>query len=255
MLKRINKKIIVVLPCYNEEDNLVPLIERYENNFVQLLNLGFQREYIVVDDGSTDESPQILKELMSKIPLTVITHSPNQGLGASIRDGLRLATERSKDQDIIITMDSDNSHPPELIGTMVQKILEGNHVVIASRYRYGSRVVGLERYREWLSRIAGILFKITYNIRNVRDYTCGFRAYESAHLRKAFEVYGDKLIEQSGFQCMAEIIIKLNRIQDTIFYEVPLILRYDRKQGASKMKVLNTVFNTLKMLLKYKFKK
>jgi dolichol-phosphate mannosyltransferase len=254
-LRPIDKTIWVVLPCYNEQDNLVPLITRFENNFVQLLNLGFKREYIIVDDGSKDNSPAILRELQELIPLEVITHNPNQGLGATIRDGLKRAAERSDKLDIIITMDSDNSQPPELIGSMVQKILEGNHVVVASRYRYGARVVGLVWYREWMSIIAGILFKFSYNIRNIRDYTCGFRAYESAHLKKAFEHYGDKFVEQPGFQCMAEIIIKLNRIENTLFYEVPMVLRYDMKEGESKMKVYKTVINTLRMLISYKFKR
>ena len=247
--------IWVVLPCYNEQDNLIPLFSRFENHFVHLKNMGFKREYIIVDDGSKDNSPKILSQLQQELPIEVITHDPNQGLGATIRDGLARAAERAGTADIILTMDSDNSQPPELSLSMILKILEGNHVVIASRYRYGSKVMGLAFHRELMSIVAGFLFKISYNISNVRDYTCGFRAYKASQLKAAFSYYGDRFVEQPGFQCMAEIIIKLNRMKGVLFYEVPMVLRYDQKQGESKMKVLKTVVNTIKMLISYKFRR
>lgn len=243
-----NRTIWIVLPCYNEEANIKALINRFENVFIHLAHLGFYRKYIIVDDGSKDSSPLILKQLSEKLPVDVITHTPNQGLGPTMRDGLQRAAQTGYEQDIVITMDCDNSQPPELIITMIFKIIEGNHVVIASRYRYGSAVVGLTGKRILISKLAGLIFKIRSNIKNVRDYTCGFRAYDNSILKKAFELYKDKFIEQEGFQCMAEIILKLNRIPNTLFYEVPMILRYDNKGGESKMNVLKTVKATLKLL-------
>ena len=248
-------KIWIVLPCYNEAENLHTLFDRFEKVFTSLEKMGYDREYIIVDDGSKDRSNEILREYSKTIPLEIITHNPNQGLGATIRDGLKSASRKSNTNDIIISMDSDNSQPPELIIPMIQKVLEGNHIVIASRYRYGARVIGLSWYREWMSIFAGFLFKASYNIRNVKDYTCGFRAYKSSKLKEAFKIYNDNFIEQSGFQCMAEILIKLNRLDNTLFYEVPMILRYDDKKGESKMKVFKTIKDTIKMLISYKFKK
>jgi dolichol-phosphate mannosyltransferase len=63
-------------------------------------------------------------------------------------------------------------------------------------------------------------------IRGVRDYTCGYRAYRGRVLRQAFQRYGDDFINQEGFQCMVDILLKLRKM-DVIFGEVPLILRYD----------------------------
>ena len=66
-------------------------------------------------------------------------------------------------------------------------------------------------------------------------------------MKKAFSHYGNDFIEQRGFQCMAEILLKLNKLdKNIIFSEVPMVLRYDWKQGESKMRVLDTIFNTVK---------
>lgn len=253
--KESSRTIYVVLPCYNEQDNLISLFTEFERIFDLVKNLGLNHKYIVVDDGSKDNSYNILQEVGKFVDLEIIQHNPNQGLGMTIKDGLKRASERVKDTDIVITMDSDNTQPASLLFSMVMKILEGNHVVIASRYRYGAKVVGLNAFRSFLSFGAGMMFKFSYNIKDVRDYTCGFRAYDGSILKRAFSHYGDDFIEQRGFQCMAEILLKLTKMdKHIIFSEVPMVLRYDLKQGESKMKVMDTIFNTIKMLISYKFK-
>ncbi len=251
-----SRTIYIVLPCYNEQDNLVSLFQEFERIFDLIKNLGLQHKYIVVDDGSSDDSFKVLTKIGESVDLEIIQHNPNQGLGMTMKDGLKRASERMTEQDIVVTMDSDNTQPASLLFSMVLKILEGNHVVIASRYRYGAKVVGLNAFRTLLSFCAGMLFKFSYNIQDVRDYTCGFRAYSGEILKKAFNHYGDNFIEQRGFQCMAEILLKLNRLdKNMIFSEVPMVLRYDLKKGDSKMSVGTTIFNTIKMLITYKFKR
>lgn len=79
--------LIMVLPAYNEEGNLGPLVENLEAVFYSLSCLGYERRYVIVDDGSTDGTPRVLAELQNTLPITVIRHEPNQGLGATIRDG------------------------------------------------------------------------------------------------------------------------------------------------------------------------
>ena len=77
-------------------------------------------------------------------------------------------------------------------------------------------------------------------MRGARDYTCGFRLYRAAMLRRAADAWGDRLVEEAGFTCMAEVLLKLGRGGARVA-EVPLILRYDLKEGASKMKVMRTI--------------
>ncbi len=79
----------------------------------------------------------------------------------------------------------------------------------------------------------------------MRDYTCGFRAYRVSLLRRAFDDYGESFVDQQGFQCMADILLKLRRYRPRIG-ELPFVLRYDRKAGSSKMKLGRTTWSTLR---------
>jgi len=173
-------------------------------------------------------------------------------LGETIRDALRAGVQTATPDDILVTMDSDNTHDPALVPTLVKRLNEGNDIVIASRYRAGSRVVGLSVLRHILSYIARILFQIIFPIRGVRYYTCGYRAYRASMLRRAFAVYGDSLVTERSFAYMAEILLKLSKMHVNIA-EVPMVLHYDRKVGASKMRVFWTGLRTLRMMAKTRF--
>jgi dolichol-phosphate mannosyltransferase len=146
-------------------------------------------------------------------------------------------------------MDADLTHTPGLIASMVRMIHEGRDVVVASRYRPGSAVVGLALHRRLISQLASWLMRIVFPIRGIRDYTCGYRAYRSQVLKAALHKYGENLIDQEGFQCMVDILLKLRRMS-LAFGEVPMVLRYDQKGGASKMKLLRTARQTLSLLLR-----
>lgn len=247
-----NLKLFMVLPAYNESENLPALMETLEGVFARLARLGHERAYVIVDDGSKDATPEILRDHATRIPIEIITHHPNQGLGPTIRDGLKRASEMAADGDIILSMDADNTHPAGLMVRMVALILEGNDVVIASRYQPGARIVGLSGVRKLMSFGARLLFQAILPIPGVRDYTCGFRAYRATALKRAFRVYGDAFIEHRGFQCMADILLKLAPMK-LVMNEVPMVLRYDWKLGESKMRVSSTVMNTIKLLIKRRF--
>ncbi len=245
-------RIIIALPAYNEALNIGALLDTFENVIGLALGYGFDRLYVVVDDGSVDQTRNILREYAKKIPLEIVVHEQNQGLGPTIRDALQKAVNEAKPGDIVITMDADNTQPAGLIPSMVQKVLEGHDIVIASRFRDGARVVGLSWLRRLTSVGASMMMRTVFPMRGTRDYTCGFRAYRADLLRRAFGEYGDKFIDQQGFQCMSDILIKLRRF-DPIVGEVPMILRYDFKRGSSSMKVGRTVINTLRLMLVRRF--
>lgn len=239
-------RIFVVLPAYNEEESLGTLLERID---AVMTDDGADYSIIVVDDGSRDATAEIAERYASVLPIEVKRHVQNQGLGATIRDGLEYAASICSDKDIVVAMDADNTHTPALIRRMVRSISEGNDVVIASRYQQGSYVRGLSLFRRAMSFGARVLFQLAFPIHGVRDYTCGFRAYRGSVLRDAFARYGRQFVDQEGFQCMVDILLKL-RSMDVICAEVPLILRYDLKGGASKMKVGRTVIMTLGLLIR-----
>ena len=149
-------------------------------------------------------------------------------------------------------MDADNTHPPEILGGMLAGIDAGHNLMIASRYRTGASVEGLSKFREFLSLGARLLFQCAFPIRGVRDYTCGYRLYSADVLKRAWARYGDTLINEQGFACMADLLLKLSTMGLNCG-EVPLLLQYGAKQGESKMRVGRTIATTLKLMLLRRF--
>jgi dolichol-phosphate mannosyltransferase len=233
--------IWAVLPAYNEERSLPALLERYVALEATLERRGGALRVLVVDDGSRDGTIAAARGFAVRIALEVIPHGTNRGLGAALRTGLAGALERASDGDLIATMDADNTHDPALLPAMMDRLeAERADVVIASRYAPGGEEVGLAPLRKVLSRGASFLLSITVPVKGARDYTCGFRLYRAALLRRAAAAWGERLVEEAGFTCMAELLLKLGRGGARVA-ESPLVLRYDFKEGASKMKMVSTI--------------
>jgi dolichol-phosphate mannosyltransferase len=240
------RTIFIVLPAYNEAQTLSKLFHHIDN---ALSEVSLSYHIVLVDDGSQDATRSIAEGLSSRMPITIVLHDVNQGLGATIRDGLVAAVEKSSGNDIIITMDADDTHTPGLVLHMVEKIREGFDVVIASRFQKDSRVIGVPVHRKVLSLVASLLFRYLLPIKGVKDYTCGYRAYRAEVMKNALDQYGRKFFDRDGFDCMVDILLKLRKM-DLIFCEVPFILRYDQKDGHTKMNIARTMSNSLILLLK-----
>ena len=237
-------KILFALPAFNEEKDLPKLLDAFVQ---QMKTSRYAFQVVIVDDGSTDGTLGVIRDWSSRIPIDALQHAKNSGLGETIQDALYRAAELADADDIVVTMDADNTHSPALIPAMVNAIQKGSDVVIASRYRRGSKVVGLSPMRHLMSAGARFLFQIAFPIQGVRDYTCGFRAYRASLLQKAFARFGKTLAQERGFAAMSEILLKL-RAMNPKFSEVPMVLRYDFKSGDSKMRVGATVMKTLRMM-------
>ncbi len=166
-------KVLMALPAYNEQSALPELLERIGEAFA---DSGIPYEVVIVDDGSSDDTAKIAAQMSFQMPIHLVRHEVNQGLGITLRDGMQEAVDRAGERDIIITMDADNTHPPGLIDRMVRMIHEGCDVVIASRFQPGARVVGVPIERHFLSIGARLLFTVLFPTRGVRDYTSGYRA-------------------------------------------------------------------------------
>lgn len=233
--------IWMALPAYNEERSLPGLLERFIAVAPELERRGAKLRVLVVDDGSTDGTIATAESFKDRLDLEVIPHGVNRNLGAGLRTGLTGALKRCSAGDLVATMDADNTHDPDLLPRMWE-ILEGEKadLVIASRYCPGGEEIGLTKLRQLLSRGASFLLSVVARVPGARDYTCGYRLYRASLLQRAFAAWGDRLIEEVGFVCMAELLVKLGRGGARV-REAPLILRYDRKEGASKMKVMKTI--------------
>lgn len=240
--------IHVVLPAYNEARRIGHLLDGIDEA-MQEESLSYA--VVAVDDGSTDATAAIFRERAERMPISLIEHPRNLGLGAAIRDGFAAAARQAAERDVIVTMDADATHAPALILRMVRMLREGYDVVIASRYQPGSRQVGVPLGRRALSRASSLLVRLLFPTPGVRDYTCGFRAYRATVLQTAIQRFGSDFLSQDGFQCMVDILLKLRRM-NVIFGEVPFLLRYDLKEGGSKMKIRETIVNTLRLLMRHK---
>jgi len=129
-----NRQLYLMLPMYNEETSIIALLENV-NRVRKLLKDPF--EVVIVDDGSKDNSVNNVKRYSSQHPdfkIKIIPHEKNMGLGQAMRTGIYYLTKTANDNDIIFTMDADNTHNPEYMPDMIEKIEEGNEIVIASRY-------------------------------------------------------------------------------------------------------------------------
>jgi dolichol-phosphate mannosyltransferase len=236
--------VYFVLPAYNEAGSLPPLLARIEAVMTQQ---SLRYEVILVNDGSKDDTLRIAEHHRLRMPLTIIDHGRNRGLGEAMKSGFLKAGALAGPADVIVMMDADNTHPPELLPLMLRRIAEGYELVVASRFVEGARQVGLRWHRRMLSLGAGTLLRIVFPVAGVRDYSCGYRAYSGSIIRRALDTYGDAFIEEQGFSCFVDLLLKLRRL-GVRACEVPLVLRYDLKQGASKMRISRTVLRYLRLI-------
>jgi dolichol-phosphate mannosyltransferase len=242
----VKRTVFVILPAFNEAATLKKLFEHID---AALSEVSLVYHIVLVDDGSIDDTPAIAHELSKRYPVSIMRHSENLGLGATIRDGLVAAAKKASKSDVLITMDADDTHTPGLILRMVEKIREGFDVVIASRYQRDSRVIGVPLFRQLLSYCASLIFRGILPIKGVRDYTCGYRAYRAEVIKHALDHYGETFFDRDGFECMVDILLKLRKMP-LLFCEVPFILRYDHKDGHTKMKIVKTIVGSLVLLFK-----
>jgi dolichol-phosphate mannosyltransferase len=237
-------KLIVVLPSYNEGPNLRPL---FSSIHAAMEGAGLSYEIVLVDDGSADMTAEVLREATHKYPLTVVQHKQNRGLAQTIRDGFIEALSRAENSDVLVTMDADGTHLPMIIPDMIKLVEGGCDVVVASRFRPGAAVRGVPFYRQVLSVGASWMCRIVFPTRGIRDFTCGYRVIRAEVLKQAYQKYGDELFNAQGFACTMDLLLKLRRMK-IVFGETPINLRYDLKEGKSKMRVVSTVYRTLVMM-------
>lgn len=234
--------IHILLPAYNEGQALGLVL----NSIARTLADGDFRVW-VVDDGSTDNTAQVAREWARALPLNLLSHEKNLGLGGAWKTGLSTIAPLLNERDVLVTLDADYSHPPECISKMVERVERGNaEMVVASRFQPGSQVVGVSLLRQWTARFASLLFQVYFHVPQVRDYTCGFRACAGGLVKKGM-ARPNGLVTETGFASTAEWLLRL-AAEKPIIREVPFILRYDRKPTPSKMRLLPTITRHLGLL-------
>lgn len=242
--------LFVVLPCYNEAQNIRELIKVWERQEKRLNERNISLRILVVNDGSRDNSLHIAQSIAkTRHNITVLDHKVNMGLGEAVNTGIIYAISR-RNKGLLCIMDADLTQEPHYIYSMIDKLQNENlDCVIASRYREGSKVEGLSLYRKALSYGARVVYSASLRIPNVRDYTCGYRVYKLEALDTLLKRNKGKIVTERGFACMMELLIKLNK-EGFKIGEVPFKLKYHLKGGESKMKVGKTIFRSLAVMQK-----
>jgi dolichol-phosphate mannosyltransferase len=209
----------VIIPTYNERDNLSELTRR-------LLNTGVDLDIVFVDDGSPDGTGKLADDLaMEFANISVIHRAKKLGYGSAVIEGFRAALKR--DYAWILQMDADLSHDPAAIPAML-KAVEGCDLVLGSRYIGGVRVVDWEVMRVLLSCFAN-RYAQTITGLPLHDATTGFRCFRASVLR-SFDL---TQVKTNGYGFQIEMAYRLWRSGGRLS-EVPIIF-YGRQQGKSKI--------------------
>jgi dolichol-phosphate mannosyltransferase len=209
----------VIIPTYNESDNIVALVE-------EILALQVVAHIIIVDDNSSDGTGQIADELAKQYHEVHVIHRPGKlGLGTAYIAGFKFAL--TLPTDCVLTMDADFSHHPRYIPSLIAQ----THVYdlsIGSRYVDGGGAVNCNFWRQFLSRGGNTVARLTLGLK-ASDCTAGFRCYR----RQVLEAIDLDFIFSSGYSFLVEMLYKCQQLGYRVG-EVPIIFE-NRRQGSSKI--------------------
>lgn len=215
--------VLVVIPTYNERENLGPILGR-------LYDALPTAHALVVDDGSPDGTGDVADEMASRDDRVHVLHRAGKaGLGTAYVEGFEWALKR--DYQVVVEMDADGSHAPEDLPRMLGMLGSDGadaDVVLGSRYVAGGRVVNWPWYREWLSRGANLYSKIALGVA-INDVTGGFRAYR----RRVLETVNLDGVASQGYCFQVDIAWRAVEA-GFVVVEVPITF-VEREHGESKM--------------------
>jgi dolichol-phosphate mannosyltransferase len=221
----------VLIPCYNEQDTILTLLERVHR-------VDIAKEVIVIDDGSSDNTREILANLGGRFPgITVVFHDRNRGKGAAVRSGLERAVG-----DVVIIQDADLEYDPEDYRAVIAPIVEGRAQVV-----YGSRNLRPNHYSYrayyWGGRLVTLVTNLLYRSRLTDEATC-YKAF-------ARPVICGLRLESSGFEFCPEVTAKVLRRGHAI-HEVPIGYHARPREAGKKIRMRDGLW-AISTLLKYRF--
>mgnify|MGYP001559619529 FL=1 len=217
-------KTIVIIPTYNEKENIKFLVE-------EILSLLPDISILVVDDNSPDGTSGIIEELRTKFPkLDLCTRIGDRGFGRSYIDGFRKVIN-DEQYEKIVTMDADFSHDPKEILKMADKLSECD-VIIGSRYVRGGKIENWNWRRRLLSRFANFYVKTILGV-PINDMTTGFIYFK----KEVLENFNLNSVRSEGYAFLIELKYQIFKSGFKI-REHPIVFN-ERREGQSKMSFKN----------------
>ena len=229
-----DKKEIVILPTFNEANNIAKIIKS-----LHILDI----DILVVDDDSPDNTATIVKKLMlSNKRIDILQRPKKLGLGSAYRDGFKYSIKKGYKN--IIQMDADFSHRIEDLKAMLNSIND-YEVIIGSRYVNGGDSIGWSSSRKLLSKFANIFARKVTGCK-INDMTSGFRVYSS----NALKTIQYNATKSNGYGFQIEMSVKAYNKKLSIV-EIPIIFN-ERREGESKMN-FKIIIEALFIVLKLRF--
>ena len=214
-----DSRLVVVIPTYNEADNLGPILDRIRAAQPTI-------DVLIVDDGSPDGTGEIADTYAANDPgIHVLHRTSKEGLGAAYLAGFAWALKR--DYDVIGEMDADGSHQPEQLQRLVEALPEAD-LVIGSRYVPGGSVVNWPLRRRWLSQGGNAYIRALLGV-SVRDVTAGYRLFH----RDTLLAIDISKVRSTGYVFQADLAYRTLQAGLRI-REVPIEF-IERERGQSKM--------------------
>jgi len=185
--------ISLIIPTYNERDNLPVLVKRIHESLSNYCSY----EIIVVDDDSPDETWKVAEELSKQYPVRVIRREGKLGLSSAVIEGFKHANG-----ELLGVMDADLQHPPEILPNLIEEIKNGKDIVVASRYAKGGKIENWGLRRKIVSKGARFLTKVLVpQARSIKDPLSGYFI-----LRR--EVIKGAELNPVGYKILLEILVK-----------------------------------------------
>jgi len=227
--------IFFVIPAYDEAPNVERLFER-----LTPVAGGLGARVIVVDDGSSDGTAELVLRHGTGVDLELVQHPENRGLGAAMRTGLETALAQAAPDDPIVTMEADTTSDLGDLSSMLAGFDEGYDVVLASVHAPGGRLIGVAGWRVFASRALSSCFRVLPGLRHIHTVSAVYRVYRPSALRRLSVQLGDGLIRETGFGVNAELLLKLADDGARVC-EVPTTNDWTTRGGESKLQTGKTL--------------
>ena len=237
-------KTVIVLPTYNEKDNITELVTLLQNEFKKIKK--HEMHILVADDNSPDGTANVVKLMQKKYKNLHLLIGEKKGLGVAYIRGFDYAINKLGAK-VVFSMDADLQHPPSMIPQFMKEIDSGQDLVIGSRYIKGGGTPDWGLKRKIISKGGNFFARLVGGMYKIHDCTSGYRAIRVSVYKKI----DTKALATRGYAFLSTLLYELLSA-GAKFKEIPLVFR-DRQKGQTKMRTKDMVeffFNSFRLRFK-----